>query len=1038
MIGILNYFIRRPVTAIVLHVAILLIGIRAIFALPIVQYPLFESSTLIITTHYVGASAETVRGFITTPIERAVSTTSGLDYVESKSVAGTSIVTARLDLGVDGNRALTEVSNRIDQIRSEFPPEAEPPKVEVQRGDRPWATFYLAFTSDTLTLAELSEYVSRDVQSALVGIPGVQRVTPLGDAPRAMRIWLDAARMAAFGIDASDVSDALQRNNYVSAVGQAKSDSITVNLRTDTNLSSEADFRNLIVRQSSEGVVRLDDFARVQMGVEETQADTRVDRKPSIYLEVWPLAGVSELQVDTELRERLDEIRPTLPPGVDAMVAYNATTYMRDSLVEITKTLAETILIVALVVILFLGSVRYAVVPLVAVPISLVGTAALMALMGMSLNTLTLLAIVLSIGLVVDDAIVVVESVQRYIREGKSKVEAALLSVKQLAAPLFAMTITLAVVYAPIGFLPGLSGVMLREFAFTLACAVLVSGLVALTLSPVMSGWAGTGQKRENRFSRAIVAAMERIAADYHRALEGALAARAPILTVALFLALLIPVLFANSARELAPLEDQSEIDFVGSGSAASTIEYMGEGHIDTVVDKLEHLPGGDYVWYIALPQQTIAALMLTPWNERDVSPQELIGPTYTAIAEIPGMQLFPLLPPSLPSGGFFDVEFVVVANASHAELEEQAGKLMAAAMKTGKFMYVDTDLKIDMPVSRIEIDREKVAQLGLDLAAVGRALGIMVGGDYVNRFDYEGRPYKVIPQVEQSARISNEDLLNLRIRTPSGASIPLSSVASIVDGVEPRSLNRFQNTDSFRITGGIAPGETKNSALTALEEVAAEVLPPDYRIDFAGESRQIRQQGNDLVWMGALGLILIYLVLLLKFGNFRDPLVVLLGSVPLGLSGALMFSFFDVTTINLYSQVGLITMIGLIAKNGILIVEFANRQRDNGMSRIAAVHEAAVSRLRPVLMTAFATIAGHLPLVFVSGPGSGARNSIGLMLVSGMAIGTVFTLFVLPCVYSVLANRPVPPDAQGATPSLEPPGQTGSGPAPALAISDG
>jgi len=1015
MIRVLEYFVRRPIAAMVLHAVILLVGVRAMFALPIVQYPLFEASSLIITTHYVGASAETVRGFITTPVERAVSTISGLDYVESSSTPSTSTVTVKLNLDVDGNRALAEAANRIDQIRSELPADAEPPRIEIQRGDRPWATFYLGFTSDTLTLAELSEFVSRDVQSSLAGIPGVQRVTPMGEIPRAMRVWLDSGKMAAVGVDANDVSEALRRNNYTAAVGQAKSNSIAVNLRTDTDLRSQADFENLVVRQSTDGVVRLSDVARVEMGTEEMTVDARVDRQPSIYLEVWPLPGVSELAVDTALRKRLDELRPTLPPGVEVMVAYNATTYMRDSLVEITKTLAETVLIVSLVVFLFLGSLRHAAVPLVAVPISILGAGALMALMGMSLNTLTLLAIVLSIGLVVDDAIVVVENVQRLMREGKSKTEAALVSIRQLAAPLFAMTITLALVYAPIGFISGLSGVMLREFAFTLACAVLVSGLVALTLSPVMSGWAGAGQVRDNRITRTVEKVTERVTDTYRKALEGALAVRWPILTVALFLALMIPVLFVNSARELAPLEDQGEIDFVGSGSAASTVEYMGAGHIDALMDKVEDLPGGDYVWYLAQPQSVMAALMMVPWDERDVSPQELLGPTYAAISEIPGMQVFPLLPPSLPSGGYFDVEMVVAANVPHSELDEEAGKLMAAAMQTGKFLFVDTDLKIDMPVARIEIDRDKVAKLGLDLADVGQAMGAMVGGNYVNRFDYEGRPYKVIPQVEQSARTSNQDLLNLTIRTPSGGSIPLSSVARIVDGVEPRSLNRFQQTDSFRITGGVAPGVTKDTALTALEEVAAASLPPGYRIDYAGESRQIRKQGNDIIWMGLLGLTLIYLVLLLQFGNFRDPLVVLLGSVPLGLSGALMFTYFDVTTINLYSQVGLVTMVGLIAKNGILIVQFANRQRDCGMSRLAAVCEASVSRLRPVLMTTFATIAGHLPLVFVSGPGSGARNSIGLMLVSGMAIGTLFTLFVLPCVYSVLAQRP---RAQEAEPS--------------------
>ncbi len=1003
---LIELFIHRPMAAIVLHLIVLLIGVRAVQSLPIVWYPMFELSSLVVTTTYVGAPAETVRGFITTPIEQAISSVPGLDYVESKSIAGTSTVTARLKLGQDSSRALSEIGNRLDQIRTDLPEDAEPPRVEVQRTDKPWATFYLGFSSPTLDYADLSEYVIRDVQPIFAGIPGVQRVAPMGATQRAMRVWLDVPRMAAFGLDASDISESLRRNNYVAAVGQVKGDEMAVNLQADTSLTSAEEFRNLVVQKTEGGIVRLSDVARVELGAEDLTTDTRIGKERAVYLEIWPLPGVDELSIDSELQRRLEALKSSLPAGVEVKVAYNATSYMRDSLVEISKTLTETILIVALVVFLFLGSLRSALVPLIAVPLSLVGTAAIMSALGMSLNILTILAIVLSIGLVVDDAIVVVESVQRRVREGAEQREAALQSIRMLLTPIIAMTITLATVYIPIGFLSGLSGVLLREFAFTLACAVSVSGIVAITLSPVMSAWAIPKGGFDGKFARASNRLIEQLTNTYARLLDVTLRHRPQMLTIVVFLVLLVPFLFSGSSRELAPVEDQNEIDFILTGGPSATIEYMGERHIDEIVDKLKPLKGVDFVWMFSSATIGFAGVMLVDWHDRNFGAPDLMPEAYAAMKTIPGLQLFPLLPSALPGGGWYDVEMVLAGSATAEQMQSYAAQLMAAAGKSGKFLFTDTDLKIDMPISRIEIDRERVADLDLDLATVGRTLGAMTGGDYVNRFDYEGRPYKVVPQLGRDARVSSEQLLDLRVRTPSGDLVPVSSFASLTQGVEPRALNRFQQMDSFRIQGGAAQGVTKDEALSALEAAAKDILPANFHIDYAGESRQLRQQGNDLVIMGGLGLALIYLVLALQLGGFRDPFVVLLGSVPLAISGALIFPFFNVTTINLYSQIGLLTLIGLTAKNAILIVDFANRLRDQGLSRVEAVRQAAVERLRPVLMTTIATMCGHAPLAFVTGPGSAARNSIGIVLIAGMAIGTLFTLFLLPSVYAVLAAR--------------------------------
>ncbi|MGZ8408829.1 MAG: efflux RND transporter permease subunit [Hyphomicrobium sp.] len=1004
----LDIFVRRPVIAIVLNLALVLIGLRAASNLPVQQYPRIESSSIVITTIYVGASAETIRGFVTTPIERAVSSLTGIDYVESSSVPGLSTVTARLKLNQPSTTALAEVGNRLDQIRSELPLEIESPVVEVQRADRPYATFYVSVTSDVMKPAEVTDYLIRNIQPRLSTIANVQRVGLEGSRPQAMRIWLDAERLSAFGLNATDVEAALRRNNFLAAVGRAKSNEIQVDLLADTDLRKAEEFERLIVREDGDRIIRISDLGRVELGAEEEISNVRHNGKDAVYLSVWPLPGTNEIKVAQDLRREIKLIAPDLPQGMEIALAYDGAVYMENSIKEILTTFTETVAIVGLIVFAFLGSWRSALVPLVTIPISLIGAMAAMMAMGFSLNLLTLLAIVLSVGLVVDDAIVVVENVSRHMRDGMSRTQAALVSSRQLFAPIVAMTITLAAVYAPIGLLTGLTGVLFKEFAFTLATAVIVSGIVAVTLSPIMSAYTAPEGGHESRYARFINRQMDRLATAYGRLLDGILTLRGPIITFAAFLGVLAAPLYMFSGKELAPVEDEGFILLIVNSAPDASLAYT-SGHMDKVYAVGKALPEFDAMFEIVFPSTGFGGYLLKNWHERERSAHAIQPEIFGGISQIKELQIYPVLPPPLPGAGNFDVELVLKGPGTPEQMAGYAQRLVGAAFGSGKFMFADTDLKIDLPQVRVNIDRERVADLGLDLADVGRQLGFLLAGNFVNRFTREGRAYKVIPQVEQAARASAATLLDYKVRTRSGQQVPISSFATLETTTAPRTLARFQQADSFRVYGGVVPGVTKAAGLDALEAAAKEILPPGYTVDYAGESRQIRQEGTTLAGTLGFSILLIYLVLAAQFGSFRDPLVVLLGSVPLALSAALVFTFLGFTTINIYSQIGLITLVGLIAKNGILIVAFANELQEMGHSKIAAIREASMTRLRPILMTTAATVFGHLPLVFVTGAGAEARNSIGIMLVSGMAIGTLFTLLILPVIYLVLAaeHRP-------------------------------
>ena len=999
-----DVFIHRPVLSISICIMLVLMGLKAASNLPVSQFPQIESSSLVISTPYVGAPADVVQGFVTDPIERAASTVPGIDYIDSVTTAGFSVVTVWLNLNENSTSALAELSTRLDQIRFELPAGAEDPSVEVSRADRPNAGFYLDVVYEGISRAEATDYLSRRVTSILAAIPGVQRVGLPGGRLPAMRVWLKPDQMEAFNLSATEIEAALRSNNVIATMGRTENSSQRIDLLANTALQSVDDFRRLVIREENGVQVRLGDIARISLGEEEGTTDARINQRQTIFISAWPLPGANEIAIADRLYAVINEINPTLPKGMSIRVGYDITTYMRDALKEIFITLIETVLLVGIVVVAFMGSLRTALVPLVTIPISLLGAIAAMSFMGFSLNLLTVLAIVLSVGLVVDDAIVVVENVGRFMREGMSRTEAALKSSRQLLAPIVGMTLTLAVVYAPIGFLSGLTGVLFKEFAFTLAVAVLISGVVAITLSPIMSAYVCAEGGKEGRYTQWVNGRFLMLQNRYKKMLDATLDNNAQVAVVAIFFTLLILPFFVLSKQELAPTEDQGSISVITSGPPEASLDYTTR-YMGDVVDAMASLPATADMWQIVLPSSSFGGQNFVEYNKRDVTVHDLRWQTFANLSAVTGVKSFPILSPALPTAGNFDIELVVQSTDSPEVALPFAEAMVAAAYASGVFMFADTDLRIDLPQAKFEIDREKVADLGMNLSDISRQVSFLLSGNYVNRFDFSGKAYRVIPMIDRQLRSDPEMLMDIKIRTVTGDLIPLSAIASLTRTAAPRFLGKFEQKNSFRVFGGVIPGMTREQALTALETAAKDILPNHYTLDYAGESRQMRAEGNTLLGVLGIALIVVFFVLAVQFNSFRDPLIVIIGSVPLAFSGAMLFTFLDLTSINIYSQVGFITLAGLISKNAILIVEFANQMQALGLSKLDAIKQGAATRLRPVLMTTGATVLGHLPLVLVVGSGAEARNSIGIILVAGMLVGTLFTLFVLPSVYLWLSS---------------------------------
>src|SRR6478736_3132115 len=1000
-----DLFIRKPVIALVVNIVILVVGVLAYFKLNTRQYPRSDSSVVSVSTIYFGASAETVRGYITTQLERVIASADGIDYIESSSSAGLSTISVYLRLNYDTNAALAQISSKIDQVRSQLPPEAEVPVISVQTADNQFASMYLSFYSDTMDQNQITDYLDRMVQPRLAGVKGVQRAEVLGGRVFAMRVWLKPDALAAHNISPSEVRQALQANNALAAVGSTKGTMLSVSLVANTDLKNVEQFRNLVVAEHNGTVIRLDDVADVVLGAESYDTEVRFGGKTATFMGIWVLPTESTVEVIKRVRETMPDIERGLPGGLKASIAYDATAYIADALHEIVHTLLETLLIVTIVIFLFMGSFRSVFIPIVAMPLSLVGAMTLMLAFGFTINLLTLLAIVLAVGI-----IVVVENVERHIREGHTPVNAALLGARELVGPVISMTITLAAVYAPIAFQGGLTGALFREFAMTLAGAVMVSGFVALTLSPMMSAYMLKGGKHEEEgFTGWTNHMFDRLRNRYDKLIGASLKMVPVTITAAFLLTLLLLPFFMFAQKELAPKEDQGVVFGILQAAPTSTID-QNMIYADEVQKIFAKVPEYQQSFQLTFASGGFSGILLKPWSERKRSSIQIQESLQGPAAGIPGLNVIVTTPEPLPSGGSFPIELVIRSTADHKEMLEYAQKLTLYANTEANagggaptFYFADTDLKFDLPQVEIDIDKDKVASMGLSLTDVARDLGSMLGGGYVNRFINDGQSYRVIPQVERGQRLNAAQLLDYHVRGPAGQLIPLSTIATLKHTVQPRTLNRFQQLNAVKITG---VGPSIDIALKKLEEKAKEILPPGYSIDYGGQSRQLRYEGNALWTAFGLAGVLIFLVLAAQFNSFRDPFVILLGSVPLALVGAMVPIFLWKTTLNIYSQIGLITLVGLIAKNGILIVEFANGLQEQGLSKRDAIRRAAATRLRPVLMTSAATVFGHLMLIFVSGPGAAARNSIGWVLVVGMAVGSVFTLFVVPAFYMLIAKQ--------------------------------
>lgn len=1006
-----DIFIKRPVLAIVVSLLILILGIQAGTNLTVRQYPRSDMSVIVINTVYVGANAELVRGFVTAPIERAIASAGGIDYIESQSAMSSSTVTAHLRLNYDPLKAMTEISAKVNQVRNELPPEAEVPSIRIESADSQFAAAYLSFSSEILEQNQITDFLTRSIQPRLIAVNGVQKAEVLGARTFAMRIWLKPERMAALNVTPVQVRAALQANNVQAAVGQTRGSYTQVNLRADTDLKSVEEFKQLVIRNSADGIIRLSDIADVVLGAENYDTVVNYSGDTAVFMGVWVAPNANALDVMKAVTKEMELIKAELPSGLDGTIAYDSTKYIDAAIHEVIKTLTETLLIIVVVIFLFLGMSRSVIIPVLAIPLSLVGALFIMQVCGFSLNLLTLLSIVLCVGLVVDDAIVMVENIERHIQDGMKPFQAAIVSARELAGPILAMTITLASVYVPIGLQGGLVGSLFREFAITLAGAVTISAIVAITLSPMLGS---RMLKPHKGLNAPLEKPFESFRNWYNRKLEVSLQNRMGVYIFWVGIALMCIPLYNMSPKELAPVEDQGVIFGIVESQANSTVDqsaFYGK----QVNEAFMSVPETDFTFQLTMPTGGFSGMVTKPWEERDRDVFQIMPEVQEKLSGIAGVKILPITPPALPGGGQFPVEFVIASTADIKEIYGYAQKLEEAMTKSGKFYFQTLDVKVDQPDYKLSIDREKVADLGLDLQTVTNDVGTLLGGGWVNRFNMSGQSYKVIPQVKRESRLTPEDLASLYVTGPDGNLIRLDQVASLTHSTEPRSINRMQQLNAVKISG--VPGVTLAEALAFLETEARNILPNSYTIDYTGESRQLKREGNTFLPAFIMAVVMIFLVLAAQYNSFRDPLVILAGSVPLAMFGALLFTFWKMpapvpfftdgftSTLNIYSQVGLVTLMGLIARNGILVVEFANKLQEEGMAKLDAIREASSLRLRPVMMTSVATVAGHTPLIFAAGAGAEARNSIGIVLVLGMTIGTFFTLFVLPSVYMLLAK---------------------------------
>jgi len=1016
-----DIFVRRPVLSTVVSLLILLLGARAALDLEIRQYPKLESTTVTVTTAYPGADSELIKGFITTPLQQAIAESEGIDFLASTSAQGVSTIQARMVLNYNANDALAEIQSKVASQRNVLPEASRDPVITSTTGEAT-ALMYIAFFSETIPVPEITDYLVREVQPRLQALQGVGKADLLGRR-FAQRIWVDPQRLAAIDLTAGELVQVLLANNYQAGIGTTRDDSVQIDLSTNTDVSNPEQFERLVIKQSDGSVVRLGDIARTELGSQTYDSIALYKGQPSTYVAIELAPGANPLDVAESVRNTLPDIADQLPDGLAVELPYDASEFIDQSINEVIKTLIEAVFIVLAVVFLSLGSLRAALVPSLAVPLSLIGGALIMLLFGFSLNLLTLLALVLAIGLVVDDAIIIVENVHRHIEDGETPFDAALIGAREMATPVIAMTLTLVAVYAPIGFMGGLVGALFTEFAFTLAGAVLVSGVIALTFSPMLSSKVLKPQGSPSRFEHAVESTFQKLASNYKSALAWTLKSTVTVVVLSAVLLASIYGMFRLSQNELAPTEDQGILLYSGTAPQTATLDYM-EIYAEQLQSRFEQLPGYDESFMLLglqSPNTVFGGFKLKPWDEREVSQFDVEPQLQGAVAGVTGLQTSVFSRPAIPGAGDgLPMQFVITTAQPFDQLIAVADEMLGNAFQSGLFLFLKKSIDFDRPMTRVVIDRDRVADLGLSMADVGRELSSLLGGGYINRFNMQGRSYEVIPQVERLSRSTAQDLSQFYVRADSGELVPLGTVVSFESVVEPSQRTQFNQLNSVALEGVLAPGVAIGDAIVFLEQAAEQSFPQGFSYDYKGQSRQFKQQGSALVVTFFLSLLVIYLVLAAQFESWRDPLIILV-SVPLSVAGAMAFIMLGFATMNIYTQVGLITLIGVVSKNGILIVEFANQlQKSEGLSKLDAVLKAASIRLRPILMTSSALIVAMIPLLIASGPGAESRFAIGLTIASGLGIGTLLTIFVLPAFYMLLAGNHAEKSASEKQPAAQ------------------
>ncbi len=997
-----DLYIKRPVLASVVSLLILLFGLNSLFKMPIRQFPRMDNTVITVTTSYPGANANLIAGFITTPLESAVASAEGIDYMTSTSTLGVSTITLTIKLGFDPQVAFTDVMSKVQQTLNVLPPESQQPII-VKSSDTSTDLLYISLDSSHMTPQQITDYATRVVKPQLETVDGVAQAEILGGQQYAMRIFMDPIKMAALHVTPADVAIVLANNNFLTAAGQTKGEFTALSVRADTDLNSAEEFGHLIVRSEKHAIIRLQDVARVALGSQNYNTSVSFDGKKAVFLGIKPTPIANPLTVIKNVRKAFDELVPQLPSSLRGLVVYDATDFIRASINEVMHTIIEAALIVIIVIFLFLGSIRSVLIPVVTIPLSLIGVCTFMMFLGYSVNLLTLLAFVLAIGLVVDDAIVVVENVHRHIEEGLTPIDAALKGAREIATPVISMTITLAAVYAPIGFMEGLTGALFKEFAFTLASAVIISGIVALTLSPMMCSKILTSEISSGHFTQKVDKFFNQLKIRYQATLHSVLNTRRLVLIFSAIVLLMLPFLYINTATETAPEEDQGFFYVVGQVPQSATLNYT-ETYTKPFDTIYQSFPEADHFFTINA-DMPISGLVLKPWAERNRTQFKLKAPLQTKLDAIPGIKAFAIIPPPLPGGSGTPIQFVIKTTNDFHSLLDVSNQLYEKARQSGLFIYIDNSLKFNRPEIELHIDRAKASDLGLDMRNIGSSLTAALSGGYINFFNLSGRSYQVIPQLARRYRLTKDDLGQIYVHTLQGTMVSLATVITPIEHVRANAISHFQQLNAATLQAVMVPGVTLGQGLEYLQKTANDLLPKGFTYDYGGQSRQYMQEGSALMVAFFFSIIIIFLVLAAQYESYRDPLIILI-SVPMSICGALIPLNLGLASINIYTQVGLITLIGLISKHGILIVDFANHlQRDKNLDKRAAVEEAAAIRLRPILMTTAAMVFGVIPLLIASGAGAVSRFDIGLVIAAGLLIGTCFTLIVVPTMYTYLAS---------------------------------